>query len=137
MKKFGFILFLHFHSFVESQTYELSIPPNETSSYEYADFKIWIDNSIDTLKGLYWSVHGLNGDSREVVNELSLRTTAANNQCALMGVHLSNMDMELLSLGRFLDGYVRVWGAVVDKVLINLLESSKLNRNLVFGHQIS
>tara|TARA_Y100000996_G_scaffold371567_1_gene319943 strand:- start:379 stop:1347 length:969 start_codon:yes stop_codon:yes gene_type:complete len=60
----------------------------------YADFRIWIDNSIDTLKGLYLSVHGYNGDSRGIVNELSLRTIATNNHCALMGVHLSNMDME-------------------------------------------
>ena len=95
MKKFGFIfiLLLCFPFLGKSQIYELSIPPNDTSTYEYADFKIWINDSIDTLNGIYWFVHGFNGDSREVVNELNLQANVSNNQFALMGVHLSNMHM--------------------------------------------
>mgnify|MGYP001158582566 CR=1 FL=1 len=95
MKKFGFILILLlcFPYLGKSQIYELSIPPNDTSTYEYADFKIWIDDSIDTLNGIYWFVHGFNGDSREVVNELNFQEMVSNNQFALMGVHLSNMHM--------------------------------------------
>ena len=95
MKKFGFIFMLLFcfPSFGNSQIYELSIPPNDTSTYEYADFKIWIDDSLDTLKGIYWFIHGLNGDSRNVVNELNLQLTVSNNKFALAGAHLSNMHM--------------------------------------------
>jgi hypothetical protein len=95
VKRFGFILILLlcFPFFGKSQIFELSIPPNDTSTYEYADFKIWIDDSIDTLKGVYWFIHGLNGDSRGIVNELNFQATVSNNQFALMGVHLNNMHM--------------------------------------------
>ena len=58
-------------SFSDAQIYELSINPNDTSTYDYADFKIWIDESIDTLAGIYLFIHGLNSDSRGIVNDLS------------------------------------------------------------------
>ena len=79
--------------FLESQIYELSIIPNDTSTYDYADFKIWIDESIDTLEGVYWSIHGFNLDSREIVNNLDYRLITSNKKFALMGARLSSMHM--------------------------------------------
>tara|TARA_S200000501_G_scaffold312586_1_gene303677 strand:- start:2450 stop:3508 length:1059 start_codon:yes stop_codon:yes gene_type:complete len=87
------LILLWFSSLIKSETYELSIPPNDTSTYEYADFKIWVNDSIDTLKGIYWFIHGFNGDSRQYVNEFNFQVMVSNNQFALMGVHLSNMHM--------------------------------------------
>ncbi len=92
IKRFIIVL-IFLVSFSNAQIYELSIDPNDTSTYEHADFKIWIDESIDTLAGVYWFIHGFNLDSREIVNDLNFQFITSNKKFALMGVHLSNMNM--------------------------------------------
>ena len=93
MKKYLYIWMLFLISFLDAQIYELSITPNDTSTYDYAEFKIWIDESIDTLEGVYWFIHGFNLDSRAIVNNLDYQFISSNKKFALMGVHLSNMHM--------------------------------------------
>ena len=84
---------LLFFNFVNSQVYDVSIPENDTASYNYADFRLWINDSTDTLKGIYWFMHPNNGDSRNIVNDSNYQILASNKNFALMGAHIYNMHM--------------------------------------------
>ena len=90
--KYLIILFLSMAT-INSQIYDLSIPENDTASYNYADFRIWINESIDTLKGIYWFMHPNNGDSRDIVYDTNYQNLATNKNFALMGAHIFNMHM--------------------------------------------
>tara|TARA_B100001250_G_scaffold401493_1_gene413430 strand:- start:438 stop:2357 length:1920 start_codon:yes stop_codon:yes gene_type:complete len=87
------LLFFLSISTINSQIYDLSIPENDTASYNYADFRIWINDSIDTLMGIYWFMHPNNGDSRNIVYDTSYQNLATNKDFALMGAHIFNMHM--------------------------------------------
>ena len=91
MKKL--LVFLLFFNFIYSQVYDVSIPENDTASYNYADFRLWINDSTDTLKGIYWYMHPNNGDSRNIVNDSNYQILASNKNFALMGAHIYNMHM--------------------------------------------
>ena len=91
MKKL--LIFLLFFNFLNSQVYDVSIPENDTASYNYADFRLWISDSTDTLKGIYWYMHPNNGDSRNIVNDSNYQILASNKDFALMGAHIFNMHM--------------------------------------------
>ena len=90
--KYLIIIFLSMGT-INSQIYDLSIPQNDTASYNYADFRIWINESIDTLKGIYWFMHPNNGDSRDFVYDTNYQNLATNKNFALMGAHIFNMHM--------------------------------------------
>ncbi|MEC9049385.1 MAG: hypothetical protein VYD66_01160, partial [Candidatus Neomarinimicrobiota bacterium] len=40
-------------SFLSAEIYDVSIPENDTASYNYADFRMWVNDSTDTLRGIY------------------------------------------------------------------------------------
>ena len=82
-----------FSKIVYGQIYDISIPENDTTSYNYADFRLWISDSTDTLRGIYWFMHPNNGDSRDIVTDLNYQTLASNKGFALMGAHIYNMNM--------------------------------------------
>ena len=85
-------LFL-FINFVEAEIFDISIPENDTASYNYADFRIWINDTTDTLKGLYWFMHPNNGDSRNIVTDTAYQNLVTNQHFALLGAHIFNMHM--------------------------------------------
>ncbi|MFL2998643.1 MAG: leucine-rich repeat domain-containing protein [Candidatus Neomarinimicrobiota bacterium] len=87
------LILLLFFNFLNSQVYDVSIPENDTDSYGYADFRLWISDSTDTLKGIYWFMHPNNGDSRNIVNDPNYQILASNKDFALMGAHIFNMHM--------------------------------------------
>jgi Leucine-rich repeat (LRR) protein len=80
-------------NFIHSQIYDVTIPENDTASYNYADFRLWISDSTDTLKGIYWYMHPNNGDSRNIVDDSNYQILASNKDFALMGAHIFNMHM--------------------------------------------
>ena len=92
MQRFSPILFLF--SLLSSQIYDVSIPENDTASYNYADFRIWINDSTDTLRGIYWFMHPNNGDSRNIVTDSAYQSLVNGQDFALMGAHIFNMHME-------------------------------------------
>ena len=47
------IIFLFISISVKAEIFDISIPENDTASYNYADFRIWINDTTGTLKGLY------------------------------------------------------------------------------------
>ncbi len=90
MKK---IIILCFLSFIQSEIFDVSIPENDTSNYNYADFRLWYNDSTDTLKGIYWFMHPNNGDSRNIVSDSIYQILVNENSFALMGAHIFNMHM--------------------------------------------
>ena len=91
MKKSFYILFLI--GFVHAEIHDVSILEHDTASYNYADFRMWVNDSTDTLRGIYWFMHHNNGDSRNIVNDSSYQLLASNQDFALMGAHIFNMHM--------------------------------------------
>jgi len=92
VQRFSPILLLF--SLLSSQIYDVSIPENDTASYNYADFRIWINDSTDTLRGIYWFMHPNNGDSRNIVTDSAYQSLVNGQDFALMGAHIFNMHME-------------------------------------------
>ena len=82
-----------FFTILEADIFDVSIPENDTASYNYADFRIWINDSTDTLKGVYWFMHPNNGDSRNIVDDSIYQSLAVGQNFALMGAHIFNMHM--------------------------------------------
>jgi len=91
-QKYGLDYFDQTDEFAE--IYDVSIPENDTASYNYADFRMWVNNSTDTLRGIYWFMHPDNGDSRNTVNDSNYQTLASSQDFALMGAHIFNMQMQ-------------------------------------------
>ena len=91
MKKF--MLFVMLYSTAQAEIFDVSIPENDTASYNYADFRIWINDSTDTLKGIYWFMHHNNGDSRNIVDDSLYQNLVNGQDFALLGAHIFNMHM--------------------------------------------
>ncbi len=91
MKKTFFIFFLI--GVVHAEIHDVSILENDTASYNYADFRMWVNDSTDTLRGIYWFMHPNNGDSRNVVSDSNYQILASNQDFALLGAHIFNMHM--------------------------------------------
>ena len=87
------IIFFFLSISVEAEIFDISIPENDTASYNYADFRIWINDTTDTLKGLYWFMHPNNGDSRNIVTDTAYQNLVTNQHFALLGAHIFNMHM--------------------------------------------
>jgi len=87
------IIFFFISISVEAEIFDISIPENDTASYNYADFRIWINDTTDTLKGLYWFMHPNNGDSRNIVTDTAYQNLVTNQHFALLGAHIFNMHM--------------------------------------------
>ncbi|MFL2982832.1 MAG: T9SS type A sorting domain-containing protein [Candidatus Neomarinimicrobiota bacterium] len=79
---------------IYSQVYDVSIPEDDSASYNYADFRLWINDSTDTLKGLYWFMHPNNGDSRNIVSDTLYQNLVKEQDFALLGAHIFNMNMD-------------------------------------------
>ena len=79
---------------IQSQIYDVSIPEDDSASYNYADFRLWINDSTDTLRGIYWFMHPNNGDSRNVVYDTMYQNLVNQQDFALLGAHIFNMHMD-------------------------------------------
>ena len=90
--KFIFVIFIIYET-IAAETYDISIPENDTANYNYAEFRIWLNDSIDTLRGIYWFMHANNGDSRNIIYDTIYQNLASNKQFALMGARIFNMHM--------------------------------------------
>ena len=91
MKKYLFCFLLI--AVAKGEIYDISIPENDTASYNYADFRIWVNDSTDTLRGIYWFMHPNNGDSRDIVTDSAYQSLVNSQSFALLGAHIFNMHM--------------------------------------------
>tara|TARA_Y100001934_G_scaffold227894_1_gene273933 strand:- start:581 stop:2632 length:2052 start_codon:yes stop_codon:yes gene_type:complete len=87
------VLFLSLYSLAHNQTFDVSIPEHDTASYNYADFRIWINDTLDTIRGIYWFMHHNNGDSRNIVNDSAYQSLVNGQGFALLGARIYNMHM--------------------------------------------
>lgn len=76
------ILFIF--SFLFAEIYDVSIPENDTTSYNYADFRMWVNDSTDTLRGIYWFMLPNNGDSQNIVTDSAYQALASGQDFVLM-----------------------------------------------------
>ncbi len=81
-------------STILTQTYHFTDTPNQDESFTTADFSIYIDDDIDTIKGIYAYMHGFGGDSRSIIQDSIMIDLAKSIDFALMGVRLDNMHMD-------------------------------------------
>ena len=78
---------------INSQIYDFSDFPTDEESFTTADFKLYIPEDIDTIRGIYAYMHGFGGDSRSIVQDSTMRDLVEGINFALMGVRLDNMHM--------------------------------------------
>lgn len=76
-------------SILRGKYYETSIPPSKEDYYQSADFRIWIPQGVQTIRGLIVKQHGC-GDPAAATgldhaNDLQWQALAAKHQLALMG----------------------------------------------------
>jgi pimeloyl-ACP methyl ester carboxylesterase len=76
--------------------YEVSIPPGKEDGYLSADYRIWIPDGVQKLRGLLVKQHGC-GDTAAATgldhaNDLQWQTLAVKHQFALLGTKLPTGD---------------------------------------------
>jgi pimeloyl-ACP methyl ester carboxylesterase len=69
--------------------YEVSVPPSKEDDYQSADFRIWIPQDVQTIRGLIVKQHGC-GDAAAATgldhaNDLQWQALATKHQFALIG----------------------------------------------------
>ena len=95
MKKLFYIgIFLSLSNLLIAQIYDFSDFPTDEESFTAADFKLYIPEDIDTIRGIYAYMHGFGGDSRSIVQDSTMRDLVEGINFALMGVRLDNMHMD-------------------------------------------
>ncbi len=87
-------VYLSFLTLAITQIYDFSDIPSEDESFTTANFRIFIPEDIDTIRGIYAYMHGFGGDSRSVVQDSIMKELSASIDFALLGVQLDNMHMD-------------------------------------------
>mgnify|MGYP001364020739 CR=1 FL=1 len=77
-----------------TQIYDFSDFPTEEESFTTADFRLYIPENIDTIRGIYAYMHGFGGDSRTIVQDSIMIELVKSIDFVLMGVRLDNMHMD-------------------------------------------
>lgn len=73
---------------VFAQTTDWDAGPNPTPDLEAAQFRWWVPEGVQQLRGVLVVVPGSNGDSREAVNDVAWRDLVSKHSFAVMGVRL-------------------------------------------------
>ena len=79
---------------LNAQIYDFSDFPNEDESFTIANFRIYIPEDIDTIRGIYAYMHGFGGDSRYIVQDSLMQELSKTVGFALLGLQLDNMYMD-------------------------------------------
>ena len=96
-------LLIFLFSFSLSQIYDFSDFPNDDELFSVADFRLYIPEDIDTIRGIYAYMHGFGGDSRHIVLDSTMQALSESVSFALMGelakrLRKSDQHIEALSL---------------------------------------
>ncbi len=75
-------------------TYDYLAIPGLTESFNPSEMRLYIPDEPELIRGIYFYVDPYGSDSRYITANETFRTLAAGKQFALMGAHLSNVDME-------------------------------------------
>lgn len=73
---------------VFAQTTDWDAGPNPTPDLEAAQFRWWVPEGVQQLRGVLVVIPGSNGDARDAVNDAEWRALVSKQSFALMGVRL-------------------------------------------------
>jgi pimeloyl-ACP methyl ester carboxylesterase len=77
--------------------YEVSIPPTKDDKYLSADYRIWIPDGVQKVRGLIVKQHGCGGAAAATgldhANDLQWQALALKHQLALVGTKISSGDL--------------------------------------------
>ncbi len=84
------------HLLTQGTYYEVAIPPEKADWYSSADYRLWLPNGVNALRGLIVMQHGC-GDGAEAsgldhANDLQWQALAAKHQFALLGSKVTAGD---------------------------------------------
>lgn len=82
------ILLILYGASVFAQTTDWAAGPNPTPDLEAAQFRWWVPEGVQQLRGVLVVIPGSNGDSRDSVNDTAWRDLVSKHSFALMGVRL-------------------------------------------------
>ncbi len=96
--------------------YEISVPPTSSAKYISADYRIWIPNGVETVRGVLVKQHGCGGDAATdmglvYANDLQWQALATKHQLAILG---SKYPTDYQTVGRYPDDPCNSW-AVIDR----------------------
>ncbi len=96
--------------------YETSVPPTGAAKYISADYRIWIPNGVQTVRGVIVKQHGCGGDAATEMgltyaNDLQWQALAIKHQLALLG---TKYPTDYQTVGRYPDDPCNSW-AVIDR----------------------
>jgi pimeloyl-ACP methyl ester carboxylesterase len=65
--------------------YETSVPITDTANHILANYRIWIPNGVETLRGVIVRQHGCGGEGLVYANDLHWQALAIKHQLAILG----------------------------------------------------
>jgi len=82
------IFLMLFGASVFAQTTDWDAGPNPTPDLESAQFRWWVPEGVQQLRGVLVILPGSNGDARDAVNDAEWRALVSRQSFAVMGVRL-------------------------------------------------
>lgn len=78
------------NSLERGKYYEISVPPTGEAKYISADYRLWIPNGVETVRGLIVRQHGCSGSAASELglayaNDLQWQALAIKHQLAILG----------------------------------------------------
>lgn len=78
------------NSLERGEYYEISVPPTGGAKYTSADYRLWIPNGVEKVRGLIVKQHGCGGDAATEfglvhANDLQWQSLAIKHQLAILG----------------------------------------------------
>ncbi|RMH68349.1 MAG: T9SS C-terminal target domain-containing protein [Gemmatimonadetes bacterium] len=90
-----FLLFiLIIPAVLSAAIYDVSIEPEPGDTYDRADFRLYLPDNLDVVRGIYFYVMPQYVDSRTIVHNSGYRQLCEDHDFALMGARLDNMHMD-------------------------------------------
>jgi pimeloyl-ACP methyl ester carboxylesterase len=104
------------NSLDRGEYYEISIPPTGTAKYISADYRLWIPQGINQLRGTIVRQHGCMGESGTELgliyaNDLQWQALAIKYGFAILG---SKYPTDYQTVGRYPDDPCNSWG-IIDR----------------------
>jgi len=85
---------------LSAATFEHEIAPGKKDNFDKAAFRLWIDDSVERVNGIVCVALGINGDSRDEVDQPVWRDFARKHDLAVVGVFLRSPENAIIQYGR-------------------------------------
>lgn len=85
---------------LSAATFDHEIMPQKNDNFDKAAFRLWIDDKAERVNGIVCVALGINGDSREEVDQPVWREFALKHNLAVVGVFLRSPENEHIKYTR-------------------------------------